>query len=242
MSIKRDQVFKEYLNNLSQFRFNENVAKAFDDMAARSIPSYLENQPAMGIYAQTFYKENTKIYDLGCSIGTISLACADALKDKNPHIIALDNSQSMISQAQEKLSEFKQFNIELRCQDILDLEMEDTSLVYFNYTLQFMHPDSRDQVIEKIYKAMIPGGALILSEKIISENPIFEQLQQDRYYIFKRNNGYSNLELSQKRDALESFLRPESVESHISRLSRTGFKHAELWSRNMNFASFIAIK
>jgi tRNA (cmo5U34)-methyltransferase len=244
MKKNQDTIFHEYLANLTPFRFDEKVAQVFDDMAQRSIPDYHETLKTIAQMAKVFYKPHTLLYDLGCSTGNASIACANALYPTAASIYAVDTSIQMIErflQNQKQLAkELSHCTIYTHCMDVLDIDWQPTSVVLLNYVLQFLHPDSRIQLLTSIRKNLIPGGILILSEKVISPLSGHEQIQQNRYYSFKQNNGYSNLEIAQKREALENVLVPDSIQTHQERLLQAGFLNSEVWWRNMNFCSLIA--
>jgi tRNA (cmo5U34)-methyltransferase len=190
-----------------------------------------------------FAQPHTRLYDLGCSLGAAAISMHDGLKQSGCKIIAVDNSEAMISRCNSSLNQIGQEHpIEFICSDILDADIKNASVVVLNFTLQFVDPRFRCALLEKIYSGMTDGGVLILSEKVKSEDERVNELLIDTYHAFKRANGYSELEISQKRTALENVLIPESVKEHRDRLVRTGFKSAEQWFQCFNFMSMLAIK
>jgi len=131
--------------------------------------------------------------------------------------------------------------VELRCEDIQDTPIHNASLVALNYTLQFVPLDQRLGLIQRLYSGMNPGAGLILSEKIAL--PEGEQQPFTHWHHeFKRLNGYSDLEISQKRQAIENVLIPETAAAHRERLLQAGFRQVSCWFQCFNFASFIALK
>jgi tRNA (cmo5U34)-methyltransferase len=132
--------------------------------------------------------------------------------------------------------------IELHCADIRDVKIENASMVVLNFTLQFLPVEDRKELLAKIYNGLLPNGALIISEKLAFDDSRQHELQIDLHHEFKKSQGYSDLEISQKRTALENVLIPETFATHQNRLKSVGFESAELWFQYFNFASFIALK
>ncbi len=225
------------------FQFDENVAAVFPDMIQRSVPGYLDIIKQIQILAKHFVQPNSRTYDLGCSLGAASLAMSYGNQHSGVEILGVDNSKAMLKQCQRNIDSFKlKTPIQLQLKDILALDFKPCSMLVLNYTLQFIQPDQRQLLLQRIFDAMLPGGLLLISEKIHFEDPIINQLMIDMHHQFKRDNGYSELEISQKRSALEKVLIPESQDKHLSRLKTVGFKQVVCWHQRLNFASFIAIK
>jgi tRNA (cmo5U34)-methyltransferase len=132
--------------------------------------------------------------------------------------------------------------VELYCCNIDAIDITNASIVVLNFTLQFIPLEQRQTIIQSIYDGLLPGGILLLSEKVMFEDEPHQQLLTDLYHNFKRNNGYSNLEIAQKRTALEDFLQPETIDTHKQRLKSAGFASADVWFQCLTFASVIAIK
>ncbi len=133
-------------------------------------------------------------------------------------------------------------NYEVITDDINNIELSNASIILLNFTLQFIHPEERGKLISKIYNALIPGGILLLSEKIDFINSNESDFQIKMHHEFKKQNGYSKLEISQKRRALENVMIPDSKEEHINRLTHAGFSNIHLWFQYFNFISIAAIK
>ena len=132
--------------------------------------------------------------------------------------------------------------ISLVCGDILSIRIQNASVVALNYTLQFLPLDDRAALLRRIAAGLVPGGILLFCEKVIHGEPFLAELQQRFYHAYKREMGYSDLEISQKREALEKVLVPETVETHLRRLRETGFAAVDIWHKWFNFAAFIAVK
>lgn len=241
--IKKDTVFNNPINNIVDFQFDEKVANVFEDMLKRSVPGYATIISTTGMLTKLYAKPNSNFYDLGSSLGASALSMQQNIVHPNCKIIAVDNSETMIKRSRELLEKSKSsIPIELIYDDIRNIHIENASVVVLNYTLQFIEPSARKMIIRKIYNGLNAGGILILSEKIVFENDELNERQVNRYYDFKRLNGYSELEISQKRNALENVLVPETSVQLLSRLEKAGFVNSDLWFQLFNFISIIAEK
>ena len=237
-----DRLYAREREHIERFSFDEQVARVFPDMIRRSVPGYGTIVEMTGILAARYARPDTRLYDLGCSLGACTLAMAQLVPYPDCRIIALDNSPAMIERARGLLAqdETPPLPVELQCGDVRELQPENASVVVLNFTLQFLPPSDRDRLVEDIARALVPGGILILSEKIRFADPEEERLQQELHHAFKRNNGYSELEISQKRTALEEVLIPETLEAHRQRLEGAGFSRVDPWFSCFNFMSLVA--
>lgn len=241
--MKSDSLYARPLDQLADFKFDEKVANVFPDMINRSVPGYAGIIAMTGVLAAEFYQPGSYCYDLGCSLGASSLSMAKAIEDESCRIIAIDSSEAMLKQAQAYISrESLLTSIELVCDDINKHEVLEASIVVMNFTLQFIRPEQRPALLEKIFQGMLPGGILILSEKLGFERPGQQQLLTDMHHFFKKANGYSELEISQKRQALENVLLPETLQTHKTRLYEAGFQQVEQWYQCFNFSSIVATR
>lgn len=236
----KDQYFDKLMAHVPAFEFNSDVADVFDDMVQRSVPFYAEVHRLIQDLCRYHLKDGDQVYDLGCS--TATTMCLLAPDYPQVKFIGVDNSESMIEKSKTKVQSLNHQNIELFHGDINDFKMNNAGAVIMNYTLQFIPLHRRIELIQKIYKALRPGGIFILSEKIATQSDSVHQLVTDLYYDFKRRNGYSELEISQKREALENVLVPLKPYMQVSMLESCGFKQSEMIFRWYNFASFIGIK
>lgn len=242
-STTRDKIYSEEKPMLVDFRFDERVAAVFPDMIRRSVPGYSDIISLLGLFAQQYGQANSNIYDLGCSLGASTLALRERISASDCHIIAIDNSEAMIEQCAKNLQQIdSDINVDLRCADIRDIEINNASVVVLNFTLQFIPLEERQQLIENIHDGLLPGGVLILSEKIAFDDPQEQQQQEALHIAFKQANGYSELEISQKRAALEQVLVPETISAHQQRLQNAGFGSSNIWFQCLNFASIVATK
>lgn len=241
--IERDSVYAQPLATVSDFAFDAKVAAVFPDMISRSIPGYATIVDTIGRLAHRYVQANTKVYDLGCSWGAASLAIKQHCQQPGVSIVAVDNSAAMVERCQSYVDAYRgDIPVQVICADIAALEFAPCSMVVLNFTLQFIAPEQRQQIITNIYQALVPGGMLVISEKVTHHDSVADELLIDLYHEFKRNNGYSDLEISQKRAALENVMRLNTPEEHISRLHSAGFSHVQEWFRCFNFTSWVAIK
>jgi tRNA (cmo5U34)-methyltransferase len=225
-----------------QFTFDSAVARVFPDMIRRSVPGYAETVAMSGVIAGEYARDNTNLYDLGCSLGAVTLAMRHGVKANNCKIIGIDNSTAMIEQAGHYIAlDEGSVEVELLCADITSQTLENASVVALNYVLQFIAQHQRLDLLTQIAEGLNMGGALILSEKICFDDE--EQPLQDKLHLdFKRANGYSELEIAQKRSAIENVLIPETDSVHVTRLKQAGFSQVIRWYQCFNFVSYLAIK
>ena len=239
----KDEVFRDEIEKASDFKFGENVAKVFDDMVNRSVPYYGEIQRMMAELATDHAKEGSDVYDLGCSTGTTMIGM-DTMVNQSIRFIGVDDSQEMLDKCKSKLMELGfSRDYELRCADLgQGIKVENASVVVLCLTLQFVRPIYREQLLKNIYDGLNSGGVLILVEKILAEESNFNRDFIDYYYNYKRRNQYSEMEISQKREALENVLVPYKLSENITLLRDKGFAHCEVFFKWYNFAGLIATK
>jgi tRNA (cmo5U34)-methyltransferase len=241
--MKKDEVFKEPITQSSDFKFDKKVVTVFDDMVTRSVPFYIEIQRMIGELASEYAKEGTNVYDLGCSTGT-TMINMDSTVSKSIKFIGIDDSNQMLEQCRENLlkagmtREFELVNFDLN----KTVEIKNASVVVLCLTLQFIRPLYRVKLLEEIRKGMNEGSALILVEKILGEESSLNRNFIRYYYDFKKRNHYSDMEISQKREALENVLVPYKLSEDIDMLLTSGFSHCEVFFKWYNFAGMIAFK
>ena len=240
---KRDNLFARPLGKVPKFVFDRSVVDIFPDMIQRSVPGYQTIINHTGELADRFVQQDSHIYDLGCSLGASTLAIRERIEGRNARIFAVDNSQAMLDKLATILqTQPSDTDTQLITNDICDIQITNASLVVLNFTLQFVPLARRSELISGIYKGLNPNGCLIISEKLHFEPESLNTLLTELHHQFKRDQGYSDLEISQKRDAIDKVLMPESLSTHIQRLKDCGFKSASPWFQCYNFGSLIAIK
>jgi len=226
-----------------EFRFDTSVARVFPDMIRRSVPGYTTIIPMIEVITEQYARPGSHCYDLGCSLGASTLAMRHGIGDRDCTLTGVDNSAAMIERCEHYIAlDDHPLPVSLRCEDILDTAIENASVTTLNFTLQFVDPDRRAELMARIANATLPGGVLILSEKIRFESDTEQSTQTQLHHEFKRANGYSDLEISQKRSALEQVLIPETLTEHRERLINAGFSQVMVWYQCFNFVSMLAIK
>ncbi len=249
MEPRRDRIYALPQNQVGEFTFDESVVEVFPDMIARSVPGYASILSMIEQLAGRFVRNGTNVYDLGCSLGAATLlirgqAPADCV------IHAVDNSTAMVRRLQEELSRTTYAappssplcSVVVHEADIRGFAMNSASFVVLNLTLQFIPPAERATLLQSVFDALQPGGGLLLSEKLKFEEPNVDALLCDLHHDFKRAHGYSDLEIAQKRTAIENRLVPESLPCHVKRLQDVGFSLVAPWFQCFNFASILAVK
>ncbi|PWV77304.1 carboxy-S-adenosyl-L-methionine synthase CmoA [Halomonas sp. A11-A] len=239
----RDAIFSTPLDRVARFSFDERVVACFPDMIRRSVPGYGQILGMLGLIARRHLRHGARVYDLGCSLGAGGLALAGQLAPEAFRYTGVDLSPAMVARARETLAaECPDHAIEVIEGDIRALDYCPSGLVILNFTLQFLPPEDREALLARLYAALEPGGVLVLSEKVVDPDERDNAWRVERYHDFKRANGYSELEISQKRTALENVLVPDTLEAHHARLARAGFPRSLTWFQYLNFASLIAFK
>jgi tRNA (cmo5U34)-methyltransferase len=243
VNIKKDEIFTDPANKITDFKFDEQVADVFDDMINRSVPGYPEVVVMSGLFAERFVQPNSNCYDLGCSLGATTLSMRQRITQPGCRIIAVDNSLAMVGHCRANIAaDDGTVPVDVLLDDIRNIEFSNCSMAVINYTLQFLPPSERRQLLQNIYDSMLPGAVLLLSEKVTFDEQQSSELFIDIYHAWKAHNGYSEMEIKQKRNALENVLIPDTVAIHRQRLTAIGFKCCEIWFQCFNFISMAAFK
>jgi len=244
--VKKDTIFAQKTQAVGDFNFGERTAAVFEDMLDRSIPLYRELQRMLGEITAEFAVSGSRVYDLGCSNGitleTLSSAIANA--DKRVELVGVDYSQAMLDKAGLR---FVALGHSAKPALVLaDLNegcaIENASVVVVNLTLQFVRPLFRDRLIRTIHDGLNENGCLILIEKVLGDNSLFNRLFIKFYYDMKRRNDYSDMEIAQKREALENVLIPYRIDENVELLKRNGFGSVDVFFKWYNFAGLLAVK
>lgn len=260
-----DRIYAAPLEHVGKFTFDEHVADVFEDMIGRSVPGYGSVLAMTGELAARYAQPHSLVYDLGCSLGTASLLMRTRVPAECT-IIAVDTSQAMLQKLQDKLHETSgqakparanrqaapipkpqhgkaaQADIVAKLADVRDLSITNASFITLNFTLQFIPVNERRALLQSIYDGLGPGGALVLSEKIHFSDPEHNALMVELHHGFKRANGYTDLEIAQKRTALEDTLVTETLVDHVDRLTAVGFTQVAVWFQCFNFVSILAVR
>ena len=250
MNSKTDKLYRQPQNSVAVFEFDDQVAGVFSDMISRSVPGYTQIIDLLPTLVRRFRTPEMHYYDLGCSLGAGMLAMADALQDLNCSVVGVDNSAAMLAEAEVNLDKYRhqhladnsRLALQLECADLAGFALQSAAMVLMNFTLQFVPLENRDELIRNIYSALIPGGALVLSEKIKFSDAGTDKMLVEIHHQYKSDQGYSQMEISQKRDAIENVLIPETLDSQLCRLKNAGFSIVTPWLQNLQFVSILAVK
>lgn len=241
--MEKDRIYHQPLAAIADFRFDAQVADVFADMIDRSVPGYRSIITMIETLTARYSLPSSKLYDLGCSLGGATLSMRRGVTAENCRIVAVDNSPAMVERCRKAVErDHSPVPVEIRCADILDVPVSDASVVVLNFTLQFVPPPLRLHLLRNVHGGMRPGGVLILSEKVLFEDRHLDGVLAGIHHDFKRAHGYSDLEISQKRTALENVLVPETIATHRARLAEAGFSSADVWFQCFNFMSMLAVK
>lgn len=227
----------------ADFQFTDKVAEVFDDMLARSVPNYSQVIEMTAQLLGAFVQPGDRIYDLGCSTGNTLLQLARRLERRDLHFTGVDSSPAMVKKALLKAEMYsKKERLDFIEGDITDIALDQAGAIILNYTMQFIRPLMRGGFLKKIHSFLRPSGVLIMSEKIICHDPLLNRKYIDFYLDFKRGQGYSEIEIAKKREALENVLIPFSIDENRALLSNAGFARVETFFQWFNFVSFVAVK
>ena len=235
--MSRDQIFSVKQPHIVDFAFDAKVAAVFPDMIRRSVPGYETVIPITGLMAARHLSDGDMAYDLGCSLGATTLAILQQTKLKSVHVVGIDNAPAMIEQARIQITDPR---AQFVCADLNDVAVTDAKVIVLNFVLQFVAPEARLPLLQRLCTQMRTDGLLIVSEKVRHAEPVRHEFYDQTHLAWKRANGYSELEVSQKRQSLENVMRVDSEEIHQQRLAKAGFGDIAQWFRCMNWASFIA--
>lgn len=243
MADKRDHLYTDKLNPVKSFQFDHRVADVFKDMIERSVPGYGLLLDMISVISAAYAQPDTRCYDLGCSLGASTVSILRGLSFDSCEIIAVDNAPVMVDKCRQNLArESSNVPIQVLCQDILDTEFDRASIIVMNFSLQFIAPTERMKLLQRIAAGLVPDGVLVLSEKINMAQSAEQEVLTNLHHGFKRTMGYSELEIAQKRTALEQVLVPDRIDEHRKRLIDAGFREAWQWFQCFNFASMLAVK
>lgn len=238
-----DEVFSEDMN-IRDFIFDEKVASVFDDMLERSIPLYGQTQIMAMQLGKEFVQPDTNVFDIGCSTCTLLDTFASIVPDETVNFVGIDNSKPMLEQARKKLDDsVNKDRVSLKLRDIqADMGMDNASVVFMLYTLQFVRPLQREATVRQIYDALAENGCLILVEKVLGNDSLFNRLYIEFYYEYKRKRGYTDKEIQQKRESLENVMIPYRIDENIELLKRCGFGSIDIFFKWYNWTGMIAVK
>ena len=237
-----DRVYAKKMAAVDAFKFDAKVADVFQDMISRSVPGYELMLNMIGLLTHRYAQPGTNCYDLGCSLGASTLQIRQHLP-ASCRVIGVDNSPAMVERCRARLARVQhQASSEVWLEDIQDTQIEKASVVVLNFTLQFLPDEQRQGLLQRIHDGLVEGGILFMAEKLTFKDKREDKLMTDLHLAFKKANGYSDLEISQKRTSLEEVLVPNQIETHIKRLEKAGFSATANLVRALNFVGILAIK
>jgi tRNA (cmo5U34)-methyltransferase len=242
MANSKDDVYSRPMPSIEAFRFDQSVADVFQDMIERSVPGYGLVLQLIGVLAEKYGQQASRAYDLGCSLGASTLQLRRHLPG-SCHVIGVDNSEAMVSRCKANLSrDNSAATYEILLEDLRETNIQNASIVILNFTLQFVPDEQRKNILTHIFEGLNSGGILLLAEKVKFEDPAEQALMTTLHHDFKKQHGYSHLEISQKRAALENVLLPNTEKQHRQRMRDAGFSVVEQCMRCLNFSTFLGIK
>lgn len=220
-----------------KWKFDDQVAAVFDNMLARSIPRYDDMRELTYKVGRNYIRPNTTIVDIGCSNGL----SAEPFVNHENDIHLYDISEPMLAAAQARFS--NNARVSVRRHDLREgIQDTNVSLILSVLTLQFTPIEYRQQILQSLYKALIPGGALILVEKVLGATARLNNMFVREYYAVKKENSYTQKQISSKRKSLEGVLVPVTAKWNEDLMTGAGFSEIECFWRTLNFAGWVAIK
>ncbi len=229
------------------FTFDERVAQVFDDMVARSVPFYHDIQRLQADLVMDFLpQESGVVCDLGCSTGTsLDYFVRHPQCPATVRFFGFDNSTPMLEKAAAKLAvHVDSGRVVLKRANLTGMPvLPNANAVLLNWSLQFVRPMEREALLKKIFAALCPGGILLLSEKVLANDSVFNRLYIRHYLHFKKaQGGYTDTENQRKREALENVLVPYRLDENLKLLELAGFQHRDVYFQWLNFVCMIALK
>ena len=232
----RDRVYRSNTTQIVDFAFTEEVAAVFGDMIRRSVPGYETVIPLTGLIAARHLGEDGVAFDLGCSLGATTLAILGQNASPQIRVTGIDNSAPMIDGARQSITDERASFV---LEDIRDYDVSGASVVVLNLVLQFIDPAERLQILRRLRQQMRNDGMLIVSEKVRHDDLDLHNFFDQTHLAWKQANGYSDLEISSKRTALENVMQIDTEQEHEARFHAAGFTRVYQWYRCMNWASFL---
>lgn len=226
--------------NTGRWTFGGGIAKVFDDHVSKSVPLYKEGQELILQLSDFFLTDNSICYDIGCSTGTLLEQLADRHSGKPVSFIGLDPIENMIDKAKSKTKKFSNVNVQVA--DALEYEFDLADLFISYYTVQFIHPKHRQNLIDTIYQSLNWGGAFLMFEKVRATDGRFQDLMSQCFLEHKIAHGYTADEIISKSLSLKGVLEPFSTAGNLGLLERAGFVDVIPVAKYMCFEGYLAIK
>jgi tRNA (cmo5U34)-methyltransferase len=226
------------------WKFTKSVSKHFDQHVNQSIPAYLQMQNYIASLSQFFIKDNQTVYDLGCATGQTIKKIADITSnDIKFKIIGVDNQKEMINLAKKR---FKKNTLNKKIkfinQNILKLKLKNSNLIISCLLLNFLSKNNQSKLLSKMFKSLNKGGALILVDKVFSNNSQQQTIFDQLYNEFKLKNKLSPSAVINKQISLKSSMTLQRTDESIKQLKKIGFEKIDIFYKWFNFIGIIAIK
>jgi tRNA (cmo5U34)-methyltransferase len=228
--------------NTSEWKFDEKVTPVFDEHVRQSVPLYEEIHALVADISCWFVEDNTTVYDIGTSTGEALENIAKRHTKKQVQYVGIDASESMVKKARERFA--NRHDITIHHADVTSwtLGIRNASYIASILTAQFIAPQKRQEVINKIYNGLNIGGGFVLVEKIIGSTPRFDQIFIELYHEMKLRNGLSVDHVINKARSLRGVQRPNTIDENLQMLKDAGFKDIDIFFKWNNFAGFLAMK
>lgn len=222
-----------------EWRFDQDVSKAFDSHVRKSVPFYDEIQRMVIELSEYFVRDQSVVYDLGSSTGTTIQLLADAHAGKEDvQFIGIDVSEFMINEARKKMT---RANVQFHHKNIMDMDFSPpANFMTALFTLQFLTFADRRKLLTQIKQGLIEGGAFLFVEKVCAEHSSFEDIWMELYWDFKRRQGLTPEQIVEKANSIRGVLKPLTVEENRELLRQTGFSRVEIFFKWYNWAGFLA--
>jgi tRNA (cmo5U34)-methyltransferase len=224
----------------SSWQFDQDVTAVFDNMLERSIPQYDLMRRLVFYLSRPFVQPGTAIVDLGCSRGGALAPFVDAFGDQCSYI-GIDVSEPMLDAARERFAQHSCVSIR-SCDLRSDYPMTDASVTLCVLTLQFVPIEYRLQLVQRMYERTVPGGVVVLVEKLLGATAAIDTVLVQEYLSMKAVNGYSQEQIERKRLSLEGVLVPVTADWNRDLLRQAGFAQVDCFWRYLNFAGFVALR
>ena len=218
--------------------FGGTTPSGFDSHIARSIPGYHDCHELILDIADELVPARGRCYDLGCSTGALTARLAERLGQRGVEVIGVDREPAMIERAAERCAGLPAARVMAGAMEQLAVEPAD--LVICVYSLQFVAPRHRAQVLGRLHAALEPEGALILFEKVLAPSARAQSVADQALFEFKRRRGFSNDEIAEKARGLRGVLQPFTASQNYALLRDAGFREITHVFRWLTFDGVIA--
>lgn len=223
----------------ASWTFDGNVANTFESHIEKSVPSYREGHQLILDYSDFFVKNNSNVYELGCSTGLLINQLAKKHGPPKGLFYGLDCSDDMISFAKKN---YASPNLIFETADVLEYSYLPSDLMITYYLLQFISPSVRQNIVNVIYENLNWGGAFICFEKTRAPDARFQDISVHMYNEFKLSRGFTNDEILSKSRSLKGILEPFSTQGNIDMFKRAGFTDIMPIFKYICFEGFLCIK